>query len=355
MSEFRLHTDDEVPEENSELYEHFRIVVDKGQALLRIDKFLMNRIENVSRNRIQQSAKAGNILANGTVVKPNYKVKPGDIVTVVFSFPLREVVIHPENIPLEVVYEDEHLIVINKQDNLVVHPGHGNFDGTLLNALAWHFGRNGNNPVENTFGYLVHRIDKDTTGLMIVAKNELAQTILARQFFEHTIERRYHALVWGDLKSDSGTISGHIGRSLKDRRVMSVFPDGEYGKEAITHYQVLRRYGYVTLVECRLETGRTHQIRAHFRYIGHPLFNDATYGGDAILKGTTFTKYKQFVENCFNIMARHALHAKTLGFKHPISGAMMKFDSPLPNDMQALIDKWEKYLQHRPLGEGDSD
>lgn len=352
MSEFKLHTDAEAPEENSELFEHFRIVSDKGQSLLRVDKFLQNRIENVSRNRIQQSAKAGNILVNGEVVKSNYKVKPLDVVTVVFSFPPREIEITPEAIPLEVVYEDTHLIVINKQHNLVVHPGHGNYDGTLLNALAHHFAQSGKKEVENNFGYLVHRIDKDTTGLMIIAKNELSQTVLARQFFEHSIDRRYQALAWGDLTADEGTIEGHIGRSLKDRKVMGVFPDGSHGKDAVTHYKVLRRYGYVSLVECRLETGRTHQIRAHFKHIGHPLFNDAWYGGDNIIKGTTFTKYRQFIENCFQLMPRHALHAKSLGFVHPITGQKMHFDSSLPTDMQALIDKWEKYLSNRLDAEG---
>ncbi|HQQ13657.1 MAG TPA: RluA family pseudouridine synthase, partial [Bacteroidales bacterium] len=326
---------------------HLKIIVDKGQSPLRVDKFLQNRIENVSRNRVQQSSKAGNILVNGQEVKSNYKIKPLDVVTVVFSFPPREIEITPEPIPLEIVYEDEHLLVLNKQHNLVVHPGHGNYDGTLLNALAWHFEKSGKNEVENRFGYLVHRIDKDTTGLMIVAKNELAQTVLARQFFEHSIDRRYQALAWGDPAEDEGTIEGHIGRSIKDRKVMGVYPDGSQGKEAITHYRVLRRYSYVTLVECKLETGRTHQIRAHFKHIGHPLFNDAWYGGDSIIKGTTFTKYKQFIENCFEIMPRHALHAKSIGFTHPVTGKKMHFDSDLPADMQALLEKWEKYLTNR--------
>jgi 23S rRNA pseudouridine1911/1915/1917 synthase len=347
MTDFKLHTDADAPEENSELFEHFRIVADKGQSMLRVDKFLQNRIENVSRSRIQQSAKAGNIFVNDVMVKANYKVKPNDIVTVVFSFPPREIEITPEDIPLEIVYEDADLLVLNKQHSLVVHPGHGNYSGTLLNALANHFAKSGKKEVENDFGYLVHRIDKDTTGLMIVAKNELAQTVLARQFFEHTIERRYQALAWGDPPTDEGRIEGHIGRSLKDRKVMGVFPDGSHGKEAVTHYKVLRRYGYVTLVECKLETGRTHQIRAHFRHIGHPLFNDAWYGGDSIIKGTTFTKYKQFIENCFAIMPRHALHAKSLGFVHPITGKMMHFDSTLPQDMLQLLEKWEKYTHSR--------
>lgn len=346
MSDELPNKDLEIQDENSELYEHFRIVADKGQSLLRVDKFLMNRIENVSRNRIQQTAKAGNIFVNNVPIKSNYKVKPNDVVSVVFSFPPREVEIFPQEIPLNIVYEDEHIIVINKQPDLVVHPGHGNFSGTLLHALAFHFRATGQNTIENGFGYLVHRIDKDTTGLMIVAKNELAQSKLALQFFEHTIERRYHALVWGDIE-DAGTITGHIGRSLKDRRVMTVFPNGEYGKEAVSHYTVIKRYGYVTLVECKLETGRTHQIRAHFRYIGHPVFNDAIYGGNAILKGTTFTKYKQYIENCFKIIPRHVLHAKSLGFVHPFTGKKVLFETALPDDFQTLISKWDNYLGAR--------
>lgn len=347
MIEENQQIDPETLEENSDLYEHFRFVADKGQAQLRVDKFLMNRIENVSRNKIQQTAKAGNIFVNNQPIKSNYKVKPSDIVTVVFSYPPREVEIFPQDIPLNIVYEDDYLLVINKQDNLVVHPGHGNFSGTLLNALAFHFEKTGQKQIENGFGYLVHRIDKDTTGLMIVTKDEISQSRLARQFFEHTIERRYHALVWGDPGSEEGTIEGHIGRSLKDRRVMSVFPEGEHGKEAITHYTVLKRYGYVTLVQCKLETGRTHQIRAHFRHIGHPLFNDFSYGGNSILKGTTFTKYKQFIENCFKILPRHALHAKSLGFVHPHTGKKMFFESELPLDMLQVIEKWDKYIESR--------
>lgn len=333
-------------EENNELYEHFRFVADKGQALLRIDKFLMNRIENVSRNKIQQTAKAGNIHVNGTVVKQNYKVKPDDVVAVVFSYPPREIEIIPENIPLEIVYEDEDVIVINKQYNLVVHPGHGNYSGTLLNALAYYF-QETSQELENGFGYLAHRIDKDTTGLLLVAKTELAQAVLARQFFEHTIERKYQAIIWGSPKEENGTITGHIGRSLKNRKVMDVFADGSHGKEAITHYRVLEHFGYVTLVECQLETGRTHQIRAHMQHLGHPLFNDTWYGGDKILKGTSFTKYKQFIENCFKILPRHALHAKSLGFIHPTSGKQLFFDSDLPQDMQSLIEKWRNYTSSR--------
>lgn len=333
-------------EESTELFEHFRIVADKGQTLVRVDKFLQNRLENVSRNRVQNAAKAGSILVNDKPVKSNYKVKPFDVVTVVLAYPPREVVITPENIPLDVVYEDEDVIVVNKQAGLVVHPGHGNFDGTLLNALAYHFKENGSK-VENGFGYLVHRIDKDTTGLMIVAKNETSQTILAAQFFEHSITRRYQALVWGDFADDEGTVEGNIGRSLRDRVAMAVYPDGSQGKDAVTHYKVLERFNYVTLVECRLETGRTHQIRVHMQYIGHPLFNDALYGGDRILKGTTFSKYRQFIDNCFNEIPRHCLHAKVLGFVHPTTGKELYFDSELPSDMQAVLGKWRNYLKTR--------
>jgi len=335
-------------EEGGELYEHFRIVVDKGQAMERIDTFLTNHIQNISRNRIQQAAKAGNIMVNEKTVKQNYKVKPEDVISIVFSYPPREVTIVPQDIPLNIVFEDDDVIVINKQDGLVVHPGHGNFDGTLLNGLAYHF-KQTNQPVENGFGYLVHRIDKDTTGLMIVAKNETAQAILARQFFNHTIHRRYNALVWGDFNEDEGTIMGNIGRSVNDRRKMTVFPNGDHGKEAITHWKVLERFGYVTLNEFRLETGRTHQIRVHSQYIGHPVFNDAMYGGDIILKGTTFSKYKQFIDNCFKLIPRHALHAKEIGFIHPTTGEAMSFISELPKDMTSVLEKWRNYMGSRDL------
>ena len=337
-------------EEGGELYEHIRIVVDKGQTLERIDTFLTNHIQNISRNRVQNAAKAGNILVNEKAVKQNYKVKPNDVISIVFSYPPRETDIKPQQIPLEIVYEDDDVIVINKQAGLVVHPGHGNFDGTLLNGLAFHFEQTRQN-VENKFGYLVHRIDKDTTGLLLVAKNETAQAILARQFFEHSIHRRYNALVWGDFDEDDGTIEGNIGRSANDRRKMAVYPNGDYGKEAITHWHVLERFGYVTLNEYRLETGRTHQIRVHSQYIGHPLFNDATYGGDMILKGTTFSKYKQFIDNCFKIIPRHSLHAKELGFVHPTTGKTMMFVSELPDDMKAVLEKWRNYMKTRNLGE----
>lgn len=331
-------------EENTGLFEHFLVVADKGQSLIRVDKFLQNRIENISRNRVQQAAKAGCILVNKKAVKQNYRVKPNDVVSVVLSYPPREIEIIPENIPVNIVYEDDDVIVVNKQAGLVVHPGHGNFDGTLLNALAYHFKETEQN-VENGFGYLVHRIDKDTTGLMVVAKNEMAQTVLAKQFFEHSVTRRYQALVWGDFDRDEGSIEGNIGRNVRDRIAMAVFPDGEHGKSALTHYKVLERFNYVTLVECRLETGRTHQIRVHFQYIGHPLFNDALYGGDVILKGTVFSKYRQFIENCFKEIPRHALHAKILGFIHPTTRKTMYFDSELPSDMKTVIEKWRNYVK----------
>ncbi|HHN48310.1 MAG TPA: RluA family pseudouridine synthase [Bacteroidales bacterium] len=331
----------ELPEEETDLYEHHRLVVDKGQSLLRIDKFLMGRLENVTRNRLQNATHAGNILVNGKAVKPNYKVKPGDIITIVLAQPPREFELIPENIPFNLVYEDNDLLVVNKDAGMVVHPGYANFTGTLVNALLYYFQQK--NYGEGTYPLLVHRIDKDTSGILLVAKNELAQARLARNFFDHTIERKYVALVWGDIENDQGTVEGNIGRSAKDRRVMYVYPGGEYGKPAITHYTVLKRFGYVTLVECRLETGRTHQIRAHLRYIGHPLFNDKKYGGDQILKGTTFSKYRQFIQNCFTLMPRQALHARSLGFNHPIKGNYMHFESELPEDMKAVLEKWEHY------------
>lgn len=338
----------EINEEGNELYEHHHIVADPGQTILRIDKFLQYHIANTSRNKIQQAAHAGNILVNKQAVKPNYKVKPGDEVSIVLTWPPREVDIFPQDIPLNIVYEDDDLLVVNKPAGLVVHPGHGNWDGTLLNALAHYFKVN-NKKVENDYGYLVHRIDKNTTGLLLVAKTEEAQTKLAKQFFDHTVERAYQALVWGDFEEENGTIEGHIGRSLKDRRVMTVFPDGEYGKEAKSHYKVLKRFGYVTLVECKLETGRTHQIRAHFTFIGHPLFNDARYGGDEVLKGTTFTKYKQYIQNCFKIIPRQSLHAKSIGFVHPTTNKEMFFESELANDMKEVIAKWDNYTATRDM------
>jgi len=327
-----------------ELFEHHRFVASKGQEPLRVDKFLMNFIENATRNKIQQAAKQGNIWVNNNPVKQNYKVKAGDEIKVLFEHPPYEFLLQPEAIALDIVFEDEELLVVNKPAGMVVHPGHGNYSGTLINALVYHFENLPTNS-SNRPG-LVHRIDKDTSGLLVVAKTEQAMTHLAKQFFDKTSEREYVALVWGNLKEDSGTIEGHIGRSPKNRLQMTVFPEGDHGKEAITHYKVLERLGYVTLVSCRLETGRTHQIRAHMKHIGHTLFNDERYGGDKILKGTTFTKYKQFVENCFKILPRQALHAKTLGFLHPKSNAKLTFDSELPQDMAECIEKWRNYSKH---------
>jgi len=338
-------------EENSELYEHFRIEVDPGQALTRIDKFLFNRIQNASRNKIQTAAKAGNVLVNDEAVKSNYKVRPGDVISVVMSHPPRDVEITAEDIPLLIHYEDDDVIIVNKQAGLVVHPGHGNFTGTLLHGLANHFKKTGQRHIVNGFGYLVHRIDKDTSGLLLVAKNEEAQTKLAKQFFDHTIDRTYEALVWGEPKEEEGTIEGSIARNPHDRTQMTVFPENEKGKEAITHYKMLRKFGYVSLLQCILETGRTHQIRAHLKYIGHPLFNDQKYGGHQILKGTTFTKYKQFVQNCFKIIPRQALHARTIGFIHPKTGKKLSFTSDLPDDMKEVLAKWEHYTVHKQMEE----
>jgi 23S rRNA pseudouridine1911/1915/1917 synthase len=327
--------------ESSELYEHYRFVVDKGQSLIRIDKYLTHKIENIFRNRIQNSADAGNIHVNGTPVKSNYRVKPLDIITILLAYPPQEIEIIPEDIPLDIVYEDECLLMINKAVGMVVHPGHGNFYGTMMNALLHHFIATG--IAEKSYPYLVHRIDKDTSGILVVAKDELSQSKLAKQFFHHTVDRKYNALVWGDFKEDTGTIEGHIGRSKKNRLEMDVYPEGDHGKAAITHYRVLERFGYVTLIECVLETGRTHQIRAHMKHIGHPIFNDSTYGGNQVLRGTIYTKYKQFIQNCFDLIPRQALHAKTLEFVHPALGQAMLFDSELPADFQAVLLKWRDY------------
>jgi len=340
-------------EEQQELYEHFRFVVDKGQSLLRVDKFLSQKIENVSRNRVQNAADAGNILVNGKAVKSNYKVKPLDLISIVMPYPPRDTELIPENIPLNITYEDSDLLVVNKPAGMVVHPGHGNWTGTLVNALVYHFKDLPTYQNGEVRPGLVHRIDKNTSGLLVVAKNELAHNMLAKQFFNHTSKRTYIALVWGDLAQDSGTIVGNIGRSLYDRQKMAVFTDESHGKEAITHYTVLERLGYVNLVECRLETGRTHQIRAHFQHIGHPLFNDEKYGGNEILKGTTFTKYKQFINNCFKLLPRHALHAQTLGFVHPTTKEAMLFTSEIPADMQEVIEKWRTYVSSRDLSNED--
>ena len=329
------------------LFEHFRFEVDPGQKVLRIDKFLVDHMASTSRNRIQSAAEAGSIMVNGISVKSNYKVKPGDTVSIVLDFPRREFKLIPEDIPIDVVFEDEELMVVNKPAGMVVHPGHGNYDGTLVNALAF---RLKDLPLFNTEDPrpgLVHRIDKDTSGLLVIAKSERAKNNLALQFFEKTTKRTYQALVWGSPKESEGRIEGNIGRSLKNRQVYSVFPDGDYGKHAVTHYKVLEDFGYVSLIECQLETGRTHQIRVHMNYIGHPIFNDSNYGGDQILRGTTFSKYKQFVDNCFKICPRQALHAKSLGFIHPATGKEMFFESDLADDMKQLLEKWRNYLVNR--------
>jgi 23S rRNA pseudouridine1911/1915/1917 synthase len=336
-------------EEREELYEHHNIKVDKGQVMMRIDKFIMIRISHTTRTKIQNACEAGSILVNGKPVKSNYRIKPLDEISIVLTVPPRDVEVVPENIPIDIVYEDEYIALVNKKPGMVVHPGYGNYRGTLVNALAYHFQ---NLPTSKTkIGHdtvlerpgLVHRIDKNTSGIVIIAKTEIAMTKLAKDFFDHTIDRKYVALVWGNLKEDEGTITGHIGRDLKNRKVMAVFPDGSHGKHAITHYKVIERFGFVTLVECTLETGRTHQIRVHFKSIGHPLFNDNEYGGDAVLKGLNTAKYKQFIHNCFEMLPRHALHARTLGITHPVTGKKLLFESEIPQDMQSVIEKWRKY------------
>jgi 23S rRNA pseudouridine1911/1915/1917 synthase len=335
-----------VSDNDDDLFEHHRIVADRGQGLMRIDKFLQARLEKVSRTRIQAAHDSGFVRVNGIPVKSSYKIKPLDVVTIEMPYPVRELELIPENIPIEIVYEDAHLVVVNKPAGMVVHPGYGNYHGTLVNALIYHFQNlPGGNGTERPG--LAHRIDKNTSGLLVVGKSEDSMMNLCAQFFDRSIERRYWALVWGDVSSD-GTVTGHIGRSVQDRKVFTVYPDGSQGKHAITHYKVLERFGYVTLVECKLETGRTHQIRVHMKYIGHTLFGDQEYGGDKILKGTTFAKYKQFVENCLAIMPRQGLHAKTLGFRHPASGEWMQFDSPVAADMEQVIEKWRNYAQSRP-------
>ena len=334
--------------EGQELFEHFRFVVEKGKDILRIDKYLVNCMSNTSRNRIQEAADAGNILVNGKSVKSNYRVKPLDVITIVLAYPPNEFEIIPQDIPLNIAYEDDDILLVNKQPDLVVHPGFGNFDGTLLNAVAWHMKDNPGFDANDSRIGLVHRIDKDTSGLILIAKTEQAKTLLGKQFFDKTTQRRYQALVWGNVKEDEGTIIGALARDPRDRMLFTVFPEGENpaAKHAVTHYKVIERMAYVTLVECRLETGRTHQIRVHMKHIGHTLFNDERYGGHDILKGTTAAKYKQFVKNCFEICPRQALHAKTLGFVHPRTGEMMHFESELPNDMQHLIEKWRGYARN---------
>lgn len=333
--------------EGQELFEHFRFVVDKGTSIIRIDKYLVNCMSNTSRNRIQEAADAGNILVNGKPVKSNYKAKPFDVITIVLAYPPSEFEIIPQDIPIKIVYEDDDIMLVDKQPNLVVHPGFGNFDGTLLNAIAWHMKDHPDfDPNDSRIG-LVHRIDKDTSGLLLIAKTEMAKANLGKQFFDKTTQRRYQALVWGNVKENEGTIIGDLARDPRDRMLFTVFPEGENpaAKHAITHYKVLERLAYVTLVECRLETGRTHQIRVHMKHLGHTIFNDERYGGHDVLKGTTAAKYKQFVKNCFEICPRQALHAKTLGFVHPRTGEYMHFETELPDDMQQLIDKWRGYAK----------
>lgn len=342
--EMQLLPELEPGDDGNGMYEHFRFVAEKGQTLLRVDKFLVARMEKSSRNRIQQAADAGCILANGKAVKSNYRVKPFDVITIVMDRPRYELEIIAEDIPLDIVYEDDSLLVVNKPPGLVVHPGHGNYHGTLVNALAYHFKDNPNYDVNDPRMGLVHRIDKDTSGLLVVAKTPDAKTHLGKQFFNKTTKREYVAVVWGSPNPSSGRIEGNIGRSLKDRLQMTVFPDGEMGKHAVTHYETIESFGYVSVVKCVLETGRTHQIRVHMKHIGHPLLNDARYGGDQILRGTTSAKYRQFVTNCFDLCPRQALHARTLGFVHPETGEELFFTSPIPSDMTSMIDKWRAYI-----------
>lgn len=339
-------SEEEIPEQQ-ELFEHHRFKADQGQSSLRIDKFITTRMENTSRTRVQNAANAGNILVNEIPVKPNYKVKPGDVIQIVLPTPPREIELIAENIPINIVYEDDDVIVVNKEPGMVVHPAYGNYTGTLINALMWHFK---DLPLFNSGEQrpgLVHRLDKNTSGILVIAKNEYAHNRLAKQFFDRTTDRKYVALVWGTPDPPEGTIIGHVGRSPKDRKVMFVFPEGDQGKHAVTHYKVIENLGYISLVECKLETGRTHQIRVHLSYIKHPLFNDDEYGGDRIIKGTTFTKYQQFVRNCFAILPRQALHAKSLAFDHPVTKKRMSFESDIPDDMQQVIEKWRTYVSGR--------
>lgn len=345
MSEELKKATEEIIDSSDELYERFSIIIDKGQEPLRIDKFLMSRIEGATRNKLQQAIKLGMVLTNGKAINPNYKVKPGDSIIVYSDMSPEETDVVPEPMQLDITYEDADLMIINKPAGMVVHPGSGNYTGTLLNGVSWYLQQQNPTISEDIlprFG-LVHRIDKNTSGLLVLAKSDKAMRHLAKQFFDHTINRRYQALVWGDLARDSGTIVAHVGRNLRHRKLFEAYPEGDHGKEAITHYRVLERFGYVTLVECVLETGRTHQIRVHMKYIGHPLFSDDFYGGDKIVKGTVFAKYKQFVDNCFALCPRQALHAKTLGFIHPTTGEEMNFEAPVPEDMSLVIEKWRKY------------
>lgn len=342
-----LDDDLQFEDEEQQMFEHYRFNVDKGQSQLRIDKYITDHMEQTSRHRVQLAIASDYVRVNDKVVKANYKVKPLDVITIVMPYERHGFEAAPENIPLDIVYEDDDLLIINKPAGLVVHPGHGHYSGTLINALAFHLGIDPGTPQDDErMGILVHRIDKNTSGLLVVAKNDEAQMDLARQFFYHTIERKYVALVWGNIEDESGTVEGNIGRDPNDRMRFKVFPDGSQGKRAVTHFRVLERFGYTTLVECVLETGRTHQIRVHMNHIGHPLFNDDRYGGDKILKGTLYAKYKQFIDNCFEIMPRHALHAMTLGFVHPRTKKEISFSSEIPSDMKALIEKWRNYSNY---------
>lgn len=336
--------EEDFEDEELDLYEHYSFVIDKGQSPVRIDKFLTDKVAFATRNKIQNAIDAGSVRVNGEATKVSYKIKPEDEIKVLFEKPPRDTTVIPEDIPLDIIYEDNSLLVVNKPAGMVVHPAHGNWTGTLVNALVYHFQ---NLPeMEGNEGRpgLIHRIDKDTSGVLVIAKSDTAMTYLASQFFHHTIERTYVALIWGEPEEDSGTITGHVGRSFKNRKVMDVFPDESQGKHAVTHWKVLKRLRYVTLIQCNLETGRTHQIRAHMKYFGHPLFNDAIYGGDKIRKGTQFSKYKSFVHNCFTILPRQALHAKSLGFIHPVTKEQVYFETELPEDMKTVLDRWEKYV-----------
>jgi 23S rRNA pseudouridine1911/1915/1917 synthase len=341
-----MNIEEDVEEVDDELFEHHRIVADAGQSLLRIDKFLMDRLPNATRSKLQNGIHDGFVKVNDKPIKPNYKVHPLDVITVVLPEPPRDTDVKPENIPLNIVFEDEHLLVVNKEAGMVVHPAYQNWSGTLVNALTYHFQNLPEMKGNEGRPGLVHRIDKDTSGLLVIAKTELAMTSLARQFFDHSIERTYNAIVWGVPEPTEGTINVNVGRSLKDRRITVAFPEGDWGRTAITHYKLLTDLRYVSLLECKLETGRTHQIRAHMKFIGHTLFNDATYGGNEVLKGTVFSKYKQFVDNCFKIIPRQALHAKTLGFIHPATKEFLQFDSALPTDFKEVLEKWEGYVKN---------
>lgn len=349
MQEDSIKNSADIQDNSDELYERFSITIDKGQEPLRIDKFLVNRIEGASRNKVQQAINAGMVTVNGKEIRSNYKIKPEDSIIVFSDMSPEDTDVVPEKIDLNIVYEDADILIINKPAGMVVHPGSGNYTGTLLNGVAYYLQQQNPSISEDSlprFG-LVHRIDKNTSGLLVLAKTDKAMRQLAKQFFDHSVKRQYVALVWGDMETDEGTIVAHVGRNLRFRKLFEAYPDGDHGKEAITHYKVLERFGYVTMVECVLETGRTHQIRVHMKHIGHPLFNDDFYGGDKIVKGTIFAKYKQFVDNCFQLCKRQALHAKTLGFIHPSSGKEMFFEAELPDDMKQVIEKWRKYGSQR--------